>query len=152
MQSITIAICGLLGGKNWERAERNAGSREQELGDALGDKPYHRDLRLELDQQRARIAESLMDERVAQFAHILRGVRELRAISGREAWAAEWVLRLASSPADATDWLGDDLPAAIKVALESPTIVRAARYVVLAVENELGDAKGLFGQWGWGWP
>jgi hypothetical protein len=59
---------------------------------------------------------------------------------------------LASSPADATDWLGDDLPAAIKVALESPTIVRAARYVVLAVENELGDAKGLFGQWGWGWP
>lgn len=152
MRSITGAICGLICGKNWERAERNAGAPEQELGDALGDKPYHRDLRLALDGQLARIAESVMDQRVAQFGRVLGGVRELRVIAGREVWAAEWALRLASSPADAADWLGDELPAALKVALESPTIVRAARYVVLAVEMEQGDSKGLFGQWGWGWP
>ena len=152
MRSITVAICGLLGGKNWQRAERDGPATEQELGDALGDKPYHSDLRLALDGQLARMAESAMDERVAEFARILKVIRELRAIAGREVWVAEWVLRLASSPADAADWLGDELSAAIKVALESPTIVRAARYVVLAVEMEQGDSKGLFGQWGWGWP
>jgi len=76
-----------------------------------------------------------------------------RNSAGREEWLAELALRLASAPADVARWAGEELEAGLKRLYDKPTIVRAARYLVVATSKQLGDSTLVSGDLcaGWSW-
>lgn len=154
LRAFTTAICGLIGGQRWARAERcvatDTATALRDLGDALGEQSYQRALRAALERQERR-SESSVAERVLQFAGVLSGIGSRSGVWRKEQWASQWLLRLVSSPPAALDWCEDDVRDAVRLAIESPTIVRAARYVVLAWHLDFDDGEGPASQWGWAW-
>lgn len=67
-------------------------------------------------------------------------------------WLAEFALRTASDPTTVLAWAGKDADGGIKWLLDAPTIARAARFLVLAVDNQrksLTSANELYAGWGW---
>lgn len=152
--ALTTSICTLIGGQKWAKAEASVAAHAagslRELGDALGDQPYQRTLRVALEQQE-RPADSLTHERIAQFAAVLAEIGQRSGVWRNEHWASEWFLRLTCSPPAALEWCREDIRDAIRLAVELPPIVRAARYVVLATHLEHGDRGGPSSQWGWEW-
>nr|ART37113.1 D89 [uncultured bacterium] len=68
------------------------------------------------------------------------------------AWVAEFALRTASDPAALETWAGGDLEDGIKSLLEAPALARAARFLVLAVDQKQQSAI-LAGETysGWRW-
>ena len=66
---------------------------------------------------------------------------------------AEFALRIASDPANLKAWAGEHVDASIKKLLEVPTLARAARFLVLAVDQKKkSHAGGGEVYSGWGWP
>ena len=155
LRALTTALCVAIGGRRWATAEKRtaagAGSASRDMGEALGDQPYQRALRVTLEQQEYH-ATSSVDERLSQFAAVLRQIGQRSGVWNNEQWAAEWLLRLASSPAAALEWCGENVREAIRLPVESPAILRAARYVVLATQLGQGDGDDPSAQWGWEWP
>lgn len=67
-------------------------------------------------------------------------------------WLAEFTLRVASDPTTLCAWAGDDVDDGLARLLEEPILVRAARILVLAVDQQhhSGETGELYA--GWGWP
>lgn len=68
------------------------------------------------------------------------------------AWVAEFALRMASDPTALETWAGADLEDGIKNLLEVPTLARAARFLVLAVDQQRQSAiqaGEVYAGWRW---
>ena len=68
------------------------------------------------------------------------------------AWVAEFALRMASDPTALETWAGGDLEDGIKSLLEAPTLARAARFLVLAVDQQRQSAipaGEIYSGWRW---
>ena len=67
------------------------------------------------------------------------------------AWLAEFALRMASDPSTLEAWASEHIDAGTRKLLEVPTLVRAARFLVLAVDKQKEHA--IAGEFyaGWGW-
>lgn len=84
------------------------------------------------------------------------GLTVIRRVAGvgpeHSAWLAEFALRIASDPVPVEVWAGEHLDAGIKKLLEAPTLARAARFLVLAVDqqkNSLAAPGEVYAGWGW---
>lgn len=67
-------------------------------------------------------------------------------------WLAEFVLRVASDPAEVKHWAGNRLDEGTKYLLQFPTLVRAARFLVVTVDRQLNEpslSHELYGSWRW---
>ena len=63
---------------------------------------------------------------------------------------AEFLLRLASDPAPLLSWPSGDSQAALQRALTSPVVLRAARYLVLAIDRATEEVAGVtYAGWAW---
>ena len=69
----------------------------------------------------------------------------------RVQWLCEFALRLASGAKNIGGWAGKELPGAISSLLESPSLARAARFLVFAIARERNAGLGwdLYAGWGW---
>jgi hypothetical protein len=72
---------------------------------------------------------------------------------GNLAWLSEFSLRLASWPAGIRSWAGDDLKAGVSRVIENPSLLRAARFMVLILSREEihNIERTVFFQDGWYW-
>ena len=84
------------------------------------------------------------------------GMPVVRRIQGvgpeHSAWLAEFALRIASDPVTVGSWAGEHAETSVKKLLDVPTLARAARFLVLAVEQQkksLRAAGELYAGWGW---
>ncbi|HKX46485.1 MAG TPA: hypothetical protein VJP77_07265 [Planctomycetota bacterium] len=68
------------------------------------------------------------------------------------AWLSEFALRMASDPSTLSTWAGEHADASIKKLLDTPTLARAARFLVLAVDQQrrsIPAAGEVYAGWGW---
>jgi hypothetical protein len=90
------------------------------------------------------------DARVDRFAALAKLFLHLPHIDHR--WISELALRLASHPMDVEAWAGGRLAEGTGKVLERPTLVRAARFLVIATDRHLkSSTKGdeLYASWSW---
>ena len=111
--------------------------------------------------ERVGLLSSLMAEyRVARPSHVRGGARltpfETRNSAGPDdiEWLAEFSLRLATTPGHVTTWAGEGLRTGLAHLFETPTIAKAARFLVLDIECYLqADSKlgspGPYDGWRW---
>jgi hypothetical protein len=66
-------------------------------------------------------------------------------------WLAEFALRMASDPVTLSAWAGEHVDASVKKLIDVPTLARAARYLVLAVDQQKKSlaAREVYAGWGW---
>ena len=67
-------------------------------------------------------------------------------------WLAEFALRVASDPMRLEAWAGEHMNAGIDKLIDAPTLARAARFLVIAVDRRLEHevvAGGLYAGWEW---
>lgn len=171
LRSLTAHIHALLCGAAWASAEsnlkdehglvhlkRSISDRKHELGFGSGLQLEYRSLAAEASTKRAARLASL-----AESFELMQPNTNHHNIAGRpstpgvgpehSAWLAEFALRMASDPVTLDAWAGEHFDASIKKLLDLPTLARAARFLVLAVDQHrrsLSAAGEVYA--GWGWP
>jgi hypothetical protein len=178
IRALTAHILSLLCGRAWANAESRLKDEHGllELKRCISDKGYELGLGsgLQLEYQAltdvppskraarlASLAESFLvkpstDQRQVGGSSSSPGLTEVRHVQGvgpeHSGWLAEFALRIASDPVTLGAWAGEHLDASIKKLLELPTLARAARFLVLAVEQRkrsLAATGELYAGWGW---
>lgn len=179
IRAFTAGILALLGGRAWTSTEsklkdefglvelkRRISDRRSEL--ALGavlqreyqelanDPPPKRVERLASLAERFRLVQPSASQREVMARSISSGLTVRRPVQGvgpeHSAWLAEFALRIASDPVMLSTWAGEHVDVGIQRLLELPTLARAARFLVLAVDQHkrATSAPGeVYAGWSW---
>jgi hypothetical protein len=155
LQAITRDLAGLVCGGRWQRLEQRYAAddehvAESELQDAIGEQHHQRALATDLARYIDQLAALPAESRVRPFAVAL-------ATHGRDAQfrredprLSEFLLRLASEPASLAMWPPEEFRLNLERTLDSPVILRAARFVVLATQARAAqDQTYMYGGWTW---
>ncbi len=174
LHALTESTSGLIAGQNWMGVERT--HAPEQLARCIGKTQREKAFGVRLQDERQSLAGLATAARIRKFAalaeqfEIVDGHQETEAVllgsasgvpvlcrprpAGPEhpTWLAEFALRVASSPSTLRGWAGEHFDAGIKKILESAALVRAARFLVLAVAHhrEPRAASGeLYAGWRW---
>ncbi|MCC7386337.1 MAG: hypothetical protein IT384_31130 [Deltaproteobacteria bacterium] len=179
IRAITAHVFAVLGGQSWERAETNIAEPNglAELKRSISQNRLEAGIGAKLHLDAEKLADASPDRRAASLASLTEsfrlvapsanqrevvgrssspGVTVLRRVQGvgpeHPTWLAEFALRLASDPMTLEAWAGEHIDASIKKLLDVPTLARAARFLVLAVDQQkksLAAAGEFYAGWGW---
>lgn len=180
IRALTANVFAVLCGRVWANAESKLKDERglAELKRCISDKKHEQGIGAALQLEYRTLAEVPPSKRAARLgslAETLRLVRpgaNQREVVGRSsfagatvlrrvqilgpdhsAWLAEFALRMASDPGSLIAWAGEHVEASIEKLLYAPTLARAARFLVLAVEQQqkaLAAAGDVYA--GWEWP
>lgn len=179
VRAITAHVFAVIGGQSWERAETNIAEPNglAELKRSISQNRLEAGIGAKLHLDAEKLADASPDRRAASLASLAEsfrlvapsanqrevvgrssspGVTVLRRVQGvgpeHPTWLAEFALRLASDPMTLEAWAGEHIDASIKKLLDVPTLARAARFLVLAVDQQkksLAAAGEFYAGWGW---
>jgi hypothetical protein len=149
VRAIVRRLAGLIGGQRWASLEQRAardpgGIRTADLEVALGSEPYQQILARELLRGIDRLIPLSPEKRVQPFSDLLARHARRAGVRRNDLHLAEFLLRLASDPASLARMPEAEMRSAIGQVLTSPLLLRAARFVVLAI-----DATEAEGGWVW---
>jgi hypothetical protein len=103
-----------------------------------------------LSVELATLSKMAKDTRVDRFAALARLFLQLAPADHR--WVSELALRLASHPMGVEAWTGDRLTEGITKMLERPTLIRAARFLVISTDRQLDSSISgdeIYASWSW---
>ena len=168
MEALIAELFRLICGEKWARAEDDFLTNDDSgalmtLSQAISRNPGELGLSALLVRDLEKIASAIPSDRVrilASLANRLLPESLLRRTTNpQEAQLfdtprglSELALRLASDPASVVTWAGQELRTALRLLLETPSLPRAARFLVLATERH-SDSQSLSGSLyaGWKW-
>lgn len=153
LTTIPASIAGLVAGQRWRRLEMALarGGDEvsaSELESAVGEDGYQSTLASELSWTVRRWYELEPEQRADEFADVLARHARPAGVLASDPRLAEFLLRLASSPATLAAWPSDELRTQIERVMTSPVLLRAARFVVISVQVT-EDEEADVGAWAW---
>lgn len=177
VRDLTARVAALISGDNWGRLEEEFARGDLGLRALRRAIPHHNQGRQMIDADQIfprdtlkRLGDGTLQERLVAFVSFAAQLPSGRAsanqgrlvppgVSGltvvpradNPKWLAELALRMASDPSSAAVWAGEFALDGIKRLRETPTLARAARFLVLAVDHhrEHPDAGEFYGGWGW---
>lgn len=159
LRALITHIHALLGGGAWASAESELKDRHGlvHLKRSISDRKYELGLGSALMLKYQALATETPTKRAAYLTSLAESFQLVQPSSpgvGPEysAWLAEFALRLASHPMSLSAWAGEHVDAGIKKLLDVPTLARAARFLVLAVDQQRSSlpAPGeVYAGWGW---
>jgi hypothetical protein len=154
-RAITSHVAGLIGGGRWksleQRAARDSDSlRTSELEAALGVEQYQRALARTLLREIDGMLRLRPERRAGPLAGILATHARRAGVRRVDSSLAEFLLRLASEPASLTIAPQQELKSRLNTVLKSPVLLRAARFLVLAIDAIESEDSGSTHR-GWAW-
>lgn len=176
--SIVQHLFAIICGARWERIEEDARTHDSEesirqMALAIGAYRSERSLGVVLHRDYTKLAADPIPTRIARVASLAKkfivfpetskmlttarkGVvvrRQKVWDSSQLEWLSEFTLRLASCPDQIRSWSGPKFSEGIERILKVPTLARAARFLVLAIDShlryEIGGGKQLYKGWKW---
>jgi len=152
-RGITVRLVSTIGGQRWTTLEdRCAGGDEYPLDEfraAIGDESYQRALADAIQRGLPDWLQMEPTKRGNAFAVALAAHGHRAGVGRDDGPLAELLLRLASEPASVSGSL-DELTSVIDLALVSPVLMRAARFLVLAIHcSETEDVGTTYRGWAW---
>jgi hypothetical protein len=179
IRAFTVHILSLIAGRTWAFAESKL-KDEYGLGELkryISDKGYELGFGAKLQLEYKTLADDLPSKRAATLASMAEDFRLVQSStdqfevvgksrspgvillrrtqvpgSDHSVWLAEFALRMASDPVTLDAWAGQHVDAGIKKLFDVPTLARAARFLVLAVDQQKKPATMGEVYAGWGWP
>jgi len=152
LQAITIRVVTLVGGHRWAHTEDRVARGDDrftigELAQAVGEETYQRALARALQAELHHWRTVAPVRRSERFADILVEHVHLHGVGRAEQRFAEFLLRLASDPASVGRW--PEAPSWLDLAFVSPALVRAARFLVLAIHLVEDEDGATYRGWAW---
>jgi hypothetical protein len=154
LRAFSSHLVSMIAGARWSQLEEH-GAREDaysfnQLRNGVGEESYQRAL-AEAIQRRVLGWEALEPgERAEEFAAVLAAFKNRTSVERTDVRFAEFLLRLASEPASIGDWPKDEVHSSLKRVIESPILVRVARFLVLAIHlDEEDDSGSTYRGWLW---
>ena len=158
----------VIAGDGWDEVEqaarKGAGVRDlaRVAARALARKPDELNLLTMLAEEAGDLATKAPGERVERFCLLLDRYLHIGTVIARTGllpdernhrllWVGEFALRLACCANGTNEWAGDKFSSAVSSLLDSPSLARAARFLVFAIACERGASLGsdLYGGWAW---
>ncbi len=171
---VTRQIFIILGGKKWYEAESSVRDREINLFELTGkiaSSSHQKGFAFYLAENYKTLAKTTHKERIKKFSkHAikflhLKSVPPKRTIINKKIirkrpvqsadnpfWLSELALRLACDPSGVEAWAGEGLRYGLERLRNNPTLARAARFLVIAIDQQLGSRAipgKLYGNWEW---
>jgi hypothetical protein len=162
LHEVTRQVFRIIGGEKWYEAECSYQDRKCKLLDLkkkISRRSNEKDLALFLAKNYASFANTTNRKRISQLASMAvkslhlnsippeRTVVSKRVIRKRPvksaenaSWLCQLAVRLACAPATTETWAGDALRAGIERLLHEPTLARAARFLVIAIDQQVGSS------------
>ena len=151
IRAITAHLLALIGGRVWESAESRFKDDQGlvSLQPCISNQGHGSELGSELHLEYEALAGQPPAKRCSWFASL---AGRCHLVPPGSTWMAEFALRIASDPVTIQAWAGENLNASIRGLLESPTLARAARFLVLAVDQKQ-ELKAEVAEYyaGWTW-
>lgn len=171
LEALVQEIFRLIGGEHWGTAEGALSTKDRQQLEGLSravsrqfsEQRVGADLLSNLDSlskepaaARIKHLASLATKycRLPSAAHSSDGQQSLfqpQNVAGSPEWLCELALRLASAPASVESWAGESLPQGLDRLLELPTIARAARFLVIAIDTGQSVPRTADLDHGWIW-
>ena len=169
LKALTQEIFRLIGGDYWGAAERKSSNHTSQQLEALSRAVFRQSseqiVGADLLDRAESLSQETLDSRIAYLASLAtkycRLPRAPESPDGQHSasdagpespqWLCALALRLASDAGGVEEWAAGFLPEGLRRLLELPTIARAARFLVIAVDACLQeDAAGeLYRGWNW---
>ena len=171
LATMVFELFRLLGGNNWARAEEDATFGERNSGgilalsSAVSRDPTESGAGHVLLREAQTMAREGCGHRVDRLTSVAleyrllpESIRRNTTIDAAAAgvvtpkWLAELALRLASDPASAEIWAGQELRTGVSHLMESPSLARAARLIVIATDSYTPPSSpsgALYSGWRW---
>jgi hypothetical protein len=154
LRTVTACLVSLIAGQRWtqleERYARDGGFPLRDLQDTVGDEGYQRALAGSIREGADGWRALEPEKRAGAFATVLAAHGRLAGVGREDGPLAEWLLRLASEPASLDGWPEEEFHSALDLTLVSPVLVRAARFLVLAIHcTEEDDIGTTYRGWAW---
>jgi hypothetical protein len=154
LRALTSRIVSIPAGTRWAQLEER-GARDdqfsfQQLQDTVGDDTYQKALAAAIRRRLLSWQALEPAKRAEEFAAVLSTFKHRTLVDHAEWHFAEFLLRLASEPATIMEWPESAIRTALDRTLVSPVLLRAARFVVLAVHlDESEDSGSTYRGWSW---
>jgi hypothetical protein len=154
LRALTSRAVSIPAGSRWAKLEQRGGRDDQfsfqQLQDTVGGETYQKGL-AEAIRRRVLSWQSLEPgKRAEEFAGALSIFKQRTGVDRREWDFAEFLLRLASAPGTIIAWPETTVRLALTRVLVSPVLLRAARFVVLAVHlDQTEDNGSIYRGWSW---
>lgn len=154
LKALTAHLSYLIAEEAWADAEGAASIGTSEgllrLRRAISKNREAAEIGSALSVEMLSLSKMAKDARVERFGALARLFLQLPAHDYR--WMSELALRLASHPMGIEVWAGDRLNEGVTKLLERPTLVRAARFLVISVDRQLDSAitgDEIYASWSW---
>jgi hypothetical protein len=154
LRALTMRLITTLAGGRWAQLEEHGLPDDEysfrQLQEGVGDETYQKALAEAI--QRRLVGWLAMEpaKRAEEFAGAVAIYRHRTRVQPTEHRFAEFLLRLASDPATLADWPESEIRPFVVRIMESPVLIRAARFLVLAVHIDEDDDTGTtFRGWSW---
>lgn len=152
LRSFAETLTALVAGLRWSRSEgeyiRRGSGDPRVLSDAIGAVPYQRLLASGLAEKRGAFHAADVAGRVTALAALLSQHARPAGVDGIDRRLAEFLLRLTTEPGTLISWPAADLESLLGRALESPLLVRAARFLVVTTDTG-EDLGSVYAGWTW---
>lgn len=150
---VTETLCG----RDWmttERAFRNDTISLAYLQRAVWKLSHESEAAVRVNRRYADLVKEGLPERIHEIAGIARflGLADSSAAEEEMEWIAQFALRIASDPAEVATWSGGGFQVGFAQLQKFPTLARAARFLVLAIDKHLesrGQPRELYASWRW---
>ncbi len=155
LRAFATSVCSVIGGARWAAGEQQLVNGNQgallELSKAIGNTDYEGIIAGDVKRRAPGFASLSLDGRVSECARLLRRIAPNMRPGMPPEWHAEFMLRLASSPSQASTWAGPWSRVGIDMAIQHAMMLRVARYIVLAVHfaNDRPINASLYEGWAW---
>ncbi len=171
LKALVQEIFRLIGGTHWGTEERGLSTRDRKqlesLSRAVSRHFSEQRVGADLLSNAERLSKEIPQVRIKYLASLAtrycRLPRTPQSSAGHQSpfqsqnvarspeWLCELALRLASAPQSVESWAGESLPRGLERLLELPTIARAARFLVIAIDayQRASGAGDLDHGWRW---
>lgn len=162
LRALITHIHALLGGGAWASAESELKDERGlvHLKRSISDRKHEKGLGSGLHIEYQALATEVPTKRAARLASLAESFKLVQPSTSspgvgpeHSAWLAEFALRMASHPVTLGAWAGEHVNASIKKLFDVPALVRAARFLVLAIDQQRNSRPAPGEVYaGWGWP
>jgi hypothetical protein len=154
LRALTSHLSQIIADRGWADAESAASADRFEaivnLSRAISRNPRAADAGHALLAEIPHFASMAKDARVERFATLTTRFFELATTESK--WISELALRIASYPMTVKAWAGDRLTEGLAALLERPTVMRAARFLVISTDRHFNSSLSgdeLYASWSW---
>jgi len=155
LRGVTARLVSDAGGGRWaqleDRGAHDDAYRVHELLAGVGSDPDQQRIAKAIGQRLGEWCELSPAKRVLQFALVLSAFKHLTQASPTDVRFSEFLLRAASEPGTLSALPEGELNHYIDEVRSFPVLIRAARFVVLAIHGNLDDDDDTSSYRGWSW-